>query len=872
MFLHCRLCFLVLVFSNTSIYSLHHTEVEELQGKWIVSNSPEKAINEQQRISVLSFLEQSLFKSRWACLRHPVHKDQALVIKGPVSALVAGNKVFTFDKRPGYVNRFNFTTDSNRLCIQRADSENTPYKPYLFLINKNRKITSSLIFTQENHILEVNQPVFLRGLSYSELNAFKRSLKGKFKKNQYYRMLIPKAPSHIFSEIPDYIIYEILFKLEKRRPLSIDLGVISGPDKTYFNGDYLAETGDSKQGLLYYDKRRIYSLPERMQKEGENRLTILARSVKGGWPAYFSEEVVLGDSNLLHEALMKSELITIGLAVAYFVVGLYFALLFVRTPKTVENFFFSQTAILSAIYFFMRTQAKYYLTSDFLLIKKVEYLVLYLLVPIFILYFKFYYPGRKTILEKVAFGLLYLFVGFSIFSFVFIACSSDVVEWYNYTIYYYQPSWVLPVIIILYIMVREIHYFMLKSFQQSFYFRVSLFFEELSDRGRKLYYRFVDRLPVLPGKHLAWRPRPLPERIQSSEPDGMYMLTGLVIFLTTVVHDVLINLTYIQGTKLSTYGFSAFVLGLAAILANRFVRLHKEVEKLNSGLEKLVDERTRELKQTLEQVQNLKTQQDGDYFLTSLLVKPLSANKSDSSIVAVDCFVRQKKKFQFRKWKADIGGDINTSYSVILEGKKYIVFMNADAMGKSIQGAGGALVTGSVFQANIQRTRLNNRNQDITPADWLKSSYLELQKVFESFDGSMLISIVMGLVREDNGMMYYMNSDHPYTVLYRDRNASFIEEGTVMRKIGIHGLKEEEIRIKTFQLLPGDVLIAGSDGRDDISLGYDSFGNRIINENENLFLEIVEKGDAQIQNIYNMLKQKGELIDDLSMVRIEYRS
>ena len=61
--------------------------------------------------------------------------------------------------------------------------------------------------------------------------------------------------------------------------------------------------------------------------------------------------------------------------------------------------------------------------------------------------------------------------------------------------------------------------------------------------------------------------------------------------------------------------------------------------------------------------------------------------------------------------------------------------------------------------------------------------------------------------------------------------------------------------IKTFQLLPGDVLIAGSDGRDDISLGYDSFGNRIINENENLFLEIVEKGDAQRQNIYNLLKQ-----------------
>ena len=74
----------------------------------------------------------------------------------------------------------------------------------------------------------------------------------------------------------------------------------------------------------------------------------------------------------------------------------------------------------------------------------------------------------------------------------------------------------------------------------------------------------------------------------------------------------------------------------------------------------------------------------------------------------------------------------------------------------------------------------------------------------------------------------------------------------------------------TFQILPGDVLLIGSDGRDDISISNGTDGTRVINENENLFLGVVEISDADLNRIYENLLKQGEITDDLSLLRLEY--
>lgn len=313
-------------------------------------------------------------------------------------------------------------------------------------------------------------------------------------------------------------------------------------------------------------------------------------------------------------------------------------------------------------------------------------------------------------------------------------------------------------------------------------------------------------------------------------------------------------------------------IGFMAKSFNKMARSIKagrmRLQKYAEQLEEKVKERTQELQNTLKDVQALKAQQDGDYFLTTLLLKPLGVNEVDSRFIGIESFVRQKKKFEFRHWSKDIGGDINISHVIELEGKRYIAFINGDAMGKSIQGAGGALVLGSVFHTIIERTQATEAMRQLAPERWLKNAFIELHRVFESFDGSMLVSGFFGLIDEKTGLMYHILAEHPLPVLYRNGKASFVDNDRMLRKLGTTGV-EGTLVIATTQLEPGDILLVGSDGRDDIILGHDEHGGRIINEDETLFLSIVEESGGDMQAIVRALESHGEIMDDLSLMRIE---
>lgn len=353
--------------------------------------------------------------------------------------------------------------------------------------------------------------------------------------------------------------------------------------------------------------------------------------------------------------------------------------------------------------------------------------------------------------------------------------------------------------------------------------------------------------------------------------DARYLVLGILLFVAGVVHDILSARGILSTTThVTRYAFTVFILGIGGVLANRFMRVHNEVEHLNTNLEALVEKRTAELKETLGEVQALKTQQDGDYYLTSLLIQPLVGNFTAPGRINVEMFIKQKKEFYFRKWHAEIGGDVATAYPLVLRDKEYIALLNGDAMGKSIQGAGGALVVGTVFKSIVSRTEHSSQARNKSPERWLKDTFTELQNIFISFDGHMLLSAVICLAEQKTGLLYYINAEHPFSVLYRKGQASFIETKTVCRKIGI-AILEGHLAVKTFRMQPDDVIFLGSDGRDDLLLGMDASGHRIINEDEGRFLSLVEQSNGDLPRIAESLLHTGAITDDLSLVRIAYR-
>jgi hypothetical protein len=78
-----------------------------------------------------------------------------------------------------------------------------------------------------------------------------------------------------------------------------------------------------------------------------------------------------------------------------------------------------------------------------------------------------------------------------------------------------------------------------------------------------------------------------------------------------------------------------------------------------------------------------------------------------------------------------------------------------------------------------------------------------------------------------------------------------------------------KIFINTFELKDQDVIIIGSDGKDDIFVTSNS-GDMTINEDENLFLENVESSQGNLIDIIRRIKSQGDLMDDISLVRLSY--
>ncbi|MCE9597098.1 MAG: SpoIIE family protein phosphatase [Spirochaetia bacterium] len=351
--------------------------------------------------------------------------------------------------------------------------------------------------------------------------------------------------------------------------------------------------------------------------------------------------------------------------------------------------------------------------------------------------------------------------------------------------------------------------------------------------------------------------------------DAFFMTAGVVLLIGGAGVDIMIDRGILKGSFISQYTLMLFDAGIAIVLANRYVRVQRQIEFLNQDLENKVNLRTAELQASLTTVQELKKQQDGDYFLTSQLIAPLCKIHANDSDLHISVVVKQKKAFQYKKWFAELGGDLVTSHEIELRGVKYTVIMNADAMGKSMQGAGGALVLGSAVKSIITRTNSAPELKKGSPEQWLKQCYLDLQSLFVSFDGTMIVSLILGLIEKKTGLFIWINAEHPRCALYRNGLASFFKKEHILRKLGVDD-ESVPFAINSAQLRAEDIVFLGSDGRDDIRLTRDD-GESEMNEDEGLFLDLLVKSQGSLDTLVSLLASSGEITDDLTLIRIAYR-
>lgn len=600
---------------------------------------------------------------------------------------------------------------------------------------------------------------------------------------------------------------EILNHLEQP---GIRFGEIGEVFEIYLNGNLIAKEGAIRNEQVYLHRTvrgKVWQVPKSFIQANSNHLLVKI----SGHPKFDHTGFYLTKHYDfgLYDTLKYEEQdrVSLALLVVYLVVGLYHLFLFYRRRVELYNFYYGAFAFIIGIYVYTRSSAIFEHAWDTAVIQRVELAILYL-------------------------GALFLIESLDILFFNKARKWTKFFSYFSYSIFF-------------------ITIFCPEMYQAEYILRLwqaAMFFYGLP-LMIKIFY----------------------DAIRKEIPNAKRLLVGFIFFIFAGIYDIFDSAVLNSGLSFVKYAFFMYIVGFAGVLANRFISVHNEIEELNENLEHKVEERTKELSESLNEIKLLKDQQDGDYFLTSLLLHPLGANQAKSPNVRVDFFVKQKKHFKFKQWEAEIGGDLCRSKTIYFRQKPMTVFLNADAMGKSMQGAGGALVTGAVFNSIIERTILSPEVQDQFPERWLKNAFIEMHKVFESFEGSMLISVIMGVLDNTSGLLYMINAEHPYTVLIRDGETSFIGNEKMYRKLG-SSIVDDFIFIQTFQMLDGDVIINGSDGRDDILILDPETDERILNYDEKIFLKVTKKAEGDLDKIYEELNRLGEFTDDLSLVRIEYNN
>ena len=312
--------------------------------------------------------------------------------------------------------------------------------------------------------------------------------------------------------------------------LSVRLGEISDIDRVYFNGVQIGGRGDwQSHAFQAYDRVRVYDIPPALVRPG--RTNLLHVQVRGSFPDFlgiFRDRTALGPSDQIWKAFYYENMLPLLALSFYFAVGLYFLFLYLRRRREQENLFFGSFVLCLVAYQFLRTQLKYDLGVGFLGLKKTEYVLLQALVPLFFLFLRAYFPPETEQSRKI-----WRRFGFSLHAVVALVTLAIVVTpspltWWTLNKFATQPAWVLYL-------------------------------------GSGAYV--------------------LAQAARRGAGDAWIMGATLAVLMFCLVVDTLTSRGVWNIPQLVPWGFIVFVVGFAVILANRFVRLNNETDRLNVELD-----------------------------------------------------------------------------------------------------------------------------------------------------------------------------------------------------------------------------------------------------------------------------------------------
>ncbi|AFG37366.1 GGDEF domain-containing protein [Spirochaeta africana] len=233
-------------------------------------------------------------------------------------------------------------------------------------------------------------------------------------------------------------------------PPALQLGFIADFDEVWLNGTMIGQNHNIATGRAdeAYGIQRLYQLPTHLlRQDGSNYLAVQVR--RGG--SYAGGIIGLprvGPFRDFARSRLGSDILQIILSVFYFVTGLLFLALYLRRPASREYLYFSLVTISAAVYFSIRLTTVLQLLNNYGLATRIEYTMLWLLIPMFMLFFLQYFEHRLHWYHRV----YMVFVGICVAA-GWISPGTQFLAQLNFSLIQY--SWILPIGTVLYVMVIE---------------------------------------------------------------------------------------------------------------------------------------------------------------------------------------------------------------------------------------------------------------------------------------------------------------------------------------------------------------------------------------------------------------------------------
>ncbi|MDC0325255.1 ATP-binding protein [bacterium] len=331
--------------------------------------------------------------------------------------------------------------------------------------------------------------------------------------------------------------------------LLLSLGQVSDRDRTYFNGKLVGQTGewDASQAQAY-DKPRFYHIPKEWVRTKQiNTLIVEVRRYFSDASGILQGSVYLGPTELVMRRFFLLESAQIWVVPCYLVISIAFFFMYWQRSKQIEYGVFGLFAFLLCFYVSLRSPLRFVWDVDFIFWKRIEYLLCFSLGSILYYFLELFLSGGRSQLPlwQRRLGLSCHVLAGGIL--LVVAVTGNPLIWF----------WIFNHVI--------------------------------------LYLWGIYALLVF---------RMLAGRVAVKDTDALWMAVGLGCFLCAVMVDILkIKDLHSAPVMFIGYGCFALIVSIAFVLANRFLRVYRQVEYLNTHLESEVREQTLELRQAMEAAQ-----------------------------------------------------------------------------------------------------------------------------------------------------------------------------------------------------------------------------------------------------------------------------